>query len=107
MITEMERGVIGHCPYTGLADVYAAAYDLWHSGRRQEGFDMFGRILAFGSLGLADQNRLLIDRGVFKPTAHFRTASMGSSGGARRGIPIGDKGVREGLDRYLKPYLKG
>lgn len=112
MITEMERGVVGHCPYTGLADVYSAAYDLWHGGKRDEGFDMFGRILAFGSLGRADQNRLLIARGVFKPGTKFRNgnASGAVTGGAaaaqRAGLPLGDKGVRAALDTYLKPYLR-
>jgi 4-hydroxy-tetrahydrodipicolinate synthase len=116
MITEMERGVVGHCPYTGLGDVYAQAYDLWHAGRKREGFDMFGRILAFGSLGTADQNRLLISRGVFKPDTHFRKPSAAAGvaaggaaggGGARRGLPLGDKGVRVALETYLKPWLRG
>jgi 4-hydroxy-tetrahydrodipicolinate synthase len=109
MITEMERGFVGHCPYTGLGDVYAAAYDLWHGGKKAEGFDMFGRILAFASLGTANQNRLLISRGVFKPTATFRTPPVlaGSAGGARpRGLPINDAGVKAALNHYLKPVLK-
>jgi dihydrodipicolinate synthase/N-acetylneuraminate lyase len=29
MITEMQLGFSGHCPYTNLADVYASAYNLW------------------------------------------------------------------------------
>ena len=106
MITEMEMGFVGHCPYTGLADIYSAAYDLWHGGRRQEGFDMFGRILAFGSLGVPDQNRLLIARGVFKPNVRFRPAPAVTGPGAPRGRPLGDQGVRDGLDHYLKPYFK-
>ena len=51
MITEMELGFSGHCPVVALADVYAAAFDLWHAGKHREAFDMFGRILAFNSLG--------------------------------------------------------
>jgi dihydrodipicolinate synthase/N-acetylneuraminate lyase len=105
MLREMELGFVGTCPYTGLADVFAAAYDLWHGGQRQEGFDVFGRILAFNSLGTIDQNRLLIARGVFKPDVHFRAAPA-SSGGARSGPAIGDEEVRNALDGYLKPYLK-
>lgn len=102
MIAEMELGFVGHCPYTGLGDVYSATFDLWHSGRRREAFDMFGRILAFSSLGAIDQNRLLISRGVFKPTARFRTPPP--AGG---GVHLDDQGVRDALDRYLKPSLKG
>jgi 4-hydroxy-tetrahydrodipicolinate synthase len=114
MISEMERGFVGHCPYTGLGDIYAQAYDLWHSGRKEEGFTMFGRILAFASLGTADQNRLLISRGVFKPDTHFRTPSAaagvaaggGGGGGARRGLPLDDAGAHAGLETYLTPYFR-
>lgn len=49
-VTEMELGFSGHCPYTILADIYSAAYDLWHEGRKREAFDMFGRIQAMGSM---------------------------------------------------------
>ena len=65
---------MGHCPTVALADVYAAAFDLWHAGRRQEAFDMFGRILAFNSMGGSGRESVLIVRGVFKPTVQFRTA---------------------------------
>jgi dihydrodipicolinate synthase/N-acetylneuraminate lyase len=41
MIMEMERGFSGHCPYVDLADVFATAFDLWHSGKKREAFDMF------------------------------------------------------------------
>jgi dihydrodipicolinate synthase/N-acetylneuraminate lyase len=50
MITEMERGFIGYCPTTGLSDIYAQAFDLWHSGKKREAFDMFGRVPAFESI---------------------------------------------------------
>jgi dihydrodipicolinate synthase/N-acetylneuraminate lyase len=115
MINEMEAGFVGHCPYTGLADIYAAAFDLWHGGKRQEGFDMFGRLCAFTSMGTVDQNRLLIDRGVFKPTTTFRNGSAGAAangngGGGGRGGAAGprltDKGARGAISHYLKPYLR-
>jgi dihydrodipicolinate synthase/N-acetylneuraminate lyase len=117
MINEMEAGFVGHCPYTGLADVYAAAFDLWHGGKRQEGFDMFGRICAFTSMGMVDQNRLLIDRGVFKPDTKFRTpsgaagvaAGGGGGGGGGRGAAgprLNDKAARQALNRYMKSSYK-
>ena len=110
LINDMQAGFVGHCPYTGLADVYAQAFDLWHGGRQQEGFDMFGRILAFNSLGTVDQNRLLIHRGVFKPNVRFRPVPAGTATGAgtaaARGPRLTDQGARDGLERYLKPYLK-
>jgi 4-hydroxy-tetrahydrodipicolinate synthase len=109
MITEMERGVLGHCPYPSVSDIYAQAYDLWHAGRRQEAFVMFGHILAFDSLGMADQNRIMITRGVFKPDTRFRkniSMSAAAAGPVTRGIKLDDAGVRAALDTYLKPYLR-
>jgi 4-hydroxy-tetrahydrodipicolinate synthase len=112
MITEMERGFSGHCPTTGLSDVYAQAFDLWHAGKKREGFDMFGRVLAFASIPNAD-SYALIARGVFKESTITRSMSMaggGGGGGGRAQTPLneaGKKEIREALDTYLKPYLRG
>jgi dihydrodipicolinate synthase/N-acetylneuraminate lyase len=122
MVTEMELGFSGHCPTLALADVYAAAFDLWHAGKRQEAFDMFGRILAFNSLGTSGRDSVLIARGVFKPTVKSRNAPPaagveftpapgaggggGGGGGPRGGPHLDDKGVRDALNNYLKPYLR-
>src|ERR1017187_10566944 len=35
MIDEMRLGFSGHCPTTVLSDFYAAAFDLWHAGKRR------------------------------------------------------------------------
>src|SRR5215472_668794 len=114
MITEMERGFSGHCPTTGLSDIYAQAFDLWHAGKKREGFDMFGRVLAFGSIPNAD-SYVLIARGVFKESNITRRMSTsGGGGGGRAGgrgaAPLDDaakRDIREALSTYLKPYLKG
>jgi 4-hydroxy-tetrahydrodipicolinate synthase len=115
MVSEMELGFSGHCPVVGLADVYAAAFDLWHAGKHQEAFDMFGRILAFGSLGSVDSNALLVARGVFKPGVQSRnrsagggTTGRGGRGGAagRGGLRLDEKEIRDALAHYLKPYLR-
>lgn len=113
MITEMERGFEGHCPTTGLSDVYAQAFDLWHGGKKREAFDMFGRVLAFESIPNAG-TYVLIARGVFKEDTVTRAMSMaggGAGGGARRPTaPLdeaGKKEIREALNTYLKPYLRG
>jgi dihydrodipicolinate synthase/N-acetylneuraminate lyase len=118
MITEMERGFMGHCPTTGLSDIYAQAFDLWHAGKKREGFDMFGRVLAMDSIPNAD-GYVLIARGVFKEDTITRrmTASGGGGGGGRAGgggaravAPLDENGkreIREALNTYLKPYLKG
>ncbi len=125
MITEMELGFSGHCPYPTLADIYAAAFDLWHAGKKVEAFDMFGRIQALGTMGPVTGHDVLIARGVFKPGARGRSsapAAAGSDlpaggrggmggrggGGARGGgRPWGVKDIRDALDTYLKPYLRG
>ena len=107
MVTEMERGFTGHCPYTGLADVYAQAFDLWHSGKKREAFDMFGRVLAFESIPNANAYAL-IARGVFKEDTITRTMALPGEG--QRGVPINEankKEIREALNSYLKPYLRG
>lgn len=123
MINEMELGFSGHCPTVALSDVYAAAFDLWHAGKRQEAFDMFGRILAFNSMGSTGKESVLIVRGVFKPTVQFRNAPLaagvdaptpsgggrgggGGGGGANAGPHLDDKAVRDALEHYLKPYLR-
>ena len=65
MIDEMRLGFAGHCPFTGVSDLYASAFDLWHAGNRQKAFDMFGRILAFNSITGAAAY-VMAARGVFK-----------------------------------------
>jgi len=116
MITEMERGFMGHCPTTGLADIYAQAFDLWHAGKKREAFDMFGRVLAFESIPNSGSYEL-IARGVFKESTTTRSmSSSGGGGGGRAGgggrqvAPLdeaGKKDIRDALNTYLKPYLKG
>ncbi len=115
MITEMERGFWGHCPTTGVADVYAQAFDLWHAGKKREAFDMFGRVLAFDSIPNAGAY-VLIARGVFKEDTITRPMSMAGGGGGgggaarRAGAPLdetGKKEIRDALNAYLKPYLRG
>jgi len=112
MITEMERGFSGHCPYTTLADVYAAAFDLWHNGQKREAFDMFGRIQAFASITPISSLDIMIARGVFKPGTTARPAppvpgSEGRGGArGRGGRPLSIEEIRQELDAYLKPYLR-
>jgi 2-keto-3-deoxy-L-arabinonate dehydratase len=112
MITEMERGFSGHCPYTTLADVFATAFDLWHDGRKREAFDMFGRIQAFASITPISSMDIMIARGVFKQGTKGRPASSvpgaeGRGGArARGGGQLSIEEIRQELDAYLKPYLK-
>jgi 4-hydroxy-tetrahydrodipicolinate synthase len=116
MITEMELGFAGHCPFTGLADLYAAAYELFHSGRPREAWDMFGRILVYNSMASESGNSLLIARGVFKEGTTSREAppapdaagrgAAGRGATSRAGRKSTPDEIREVLERYLKPYLR-
>lgn len=107
LIAEMELGFWGHCPYTALADVYAASYNLWHGGRREEAFDMFGRVLAFDSLGAASGNEVLVARGVFKPTNTFRPLppSPGASAAPRISRHLDRRQIGDAIDLYIKPHV--
>ena len=75
MIDEMRLGFSGHCPTTVLSDFYAAAFDLWHAGKRREAFDMFGRLQAFNTITGAG-NYLMVVRGVFKENTKTRGGGM-------------------------------
>ncbi len=101
MIDEMRLGFAGHCPMTMLADFYAAAYDLWHSDKQGEAFDMFGRIQAFLTIPGATACLLQI-RGIFKEN----TRSRGGAGHASPPGEIQTKTVREAWDRFMKPHLR-
>ena len=107
MIDEMRLGFAGYCPTVGLSDLYQEAFVLYQAGKRREAFDMFGRILAFSSIPHADQY-LLVARGIFKENTKSRPAP--GMGGAQDKQLLNEndkKIIREALDTYLKPYLRG
>jgi 4-hydroxy-tetrahydrodipicolinate synthase len=108
MIDEMRLGFSGHCPTTVLSDFYAAAFDLWHAGKRPEAFDMFGRIQAFNSMTGAD-DYLMVVRGVFKENTRTRSMGGGRSGQITP-APLdqaGKQAIRDAWDQFMKPYLRG
>jgi dihydrodipicolinate synthase/N-acetylneuraminate lyase len=106
MLEEMRLGFSGHCPTTGLADVFQSAFDLWHAGKHKEAFDMFGRIQAFETIPGAGQY-ILQARGVLKEGVTFRnTPGMGDGRKAPALDDAAKKVIRDDLDEYLKPYLR-
>jgi dihydrodipicolinate synthase/N-acetylneuraminate lyase len=112
MMTEMESGFLGHCPYVSLADVYAAAFDLFHGGKRREAFDMFGRIQAMTSMMPQNTIDILIARGVLKEGTKTRNGPPvpgAENAGNRRPTPppMTHDEIRTTLKTYLGPYLKG
>src|SRR5439155_7673493 len=114
MIDEMRLGFTGHCPYTFLADFYAAAFDLWHAGKQREAFDMFGRTHAFTTIP-GVQGYALAMRGVFKETTKSRGGGGGAGGGGGRSgrgaaaslDEAGKKAIRDAWDQFMKPHLRG
>jgi 4-hydroxy-tetrahydrodipicolinate synthase len=115
MIDEMRLGFLGHCPTVELSDFFAAAFDLWHAGKRREAFDMFGRIQAWGSI-TGGQGYLMVVRGVFKENTKTRRGSVpgappaGGGGGRRPAGPLDEatkQAVRDAWDQFMKPYLRG
>jgi dihydrodipicolinate synthase/N-acetylneuraminate lyase len=105
MITEMERGFAGHCPFVSLADLYASAYDCYHAGNVREAFDQFGRIEAASSMFAQSDVNVLIARRVFPPGATTRVAPPAPGADSHRRVSSPDE-IRRHLDKYLKPYLR-
>jgi 4-hydroxy-tetrahydrodipicolinate synthase len=108
MITEMELGFSGHCPYTNLADLYATAYDLFHAGKKRDAYDMFGRVLAMGSIMPVNTIDIMIARGVFKEGTRTRTGPPvpGAPSKPHPGAVLTGDQIREKLQTYLGPWLR-
>jgi len=106
MITEMERGFVGHCPFVSLADLYASAYDLYRAGKVRAAFDQFGRIEAASSMFAQSDIDVMIARGVFAPGTTTRQAppAPGAVTGSRGHTDPEE--IKRVLDSYLKPYLR-
>jgi dihydrodipicolinate synthase/N-acetylneuraminate lyase len=106
MITEMELGFAGHCPFVSLADLYASAYDSYHAGKVREAFDQFGRIEAASSMFPQSGVDVLIARRVFRPGTTTRIAPPAPGADSRRREGPSPDEIRRDLDAYLKPYLR-
>jgi 4-hydroxy-tetrahydrodipicolinate synthase len=107
MMDEMRLGFTGFCPTVGLADLFQEAWELYEAGKVRESYDMFGRIQAFSTINGADRY-VMVARGIFKETTKSRpTPGMGVSAPQ---TPLSDadkKNVRDALNVYLRPYLRG
>jgi 4-hydroxy-tetrahydrodipicolinate synthase len=108
MMDEMRLGFTGYCPTVGMADVFQEAWELYEAGKLRESFVMFGRIQAFSTITNADRY-VMVARGIFKENTRSRpTPGMGESAGKQPPLTEEDKKVvREALNTYLKPYLRG
>ena len=110
-------GFAGLCPTPQFADLLQQAMELYWAGKKQEAFEMYGRVQAFATLPGATEY-MMVARGVFKETTKLRqqpmepeakAANPGGGGGGRRHAPPTDtqkQHIREALNTYLKPYLR-
>lgn len=108
MMDEMRLGFRGFCPVVGLADMFQQAWELYEAGKIRESYDMFGRIQAFSTIPNADRY-LMVARGIFKDDTKSRPMpGMGASAATQAPLTDADKKVvRDALNLYLKPYLRG
>jgi 4-hydroxy-tetrahydrodipicolinate synthase len=123
MMDEMRLGFTGFAPLVGMADIYQQAWELYKAGKVRESYDMFGRIQAFSTIVDAD-SYVMVARGIFKEDTKSRptpglsaVVGGGASGGRGSGGGAGGSGgsmteadkknVRDALNTYLKPYLRG
>ena len=106
MITEMERGFSGHCPYVSLADMYSTAYDSFHAGKVRTAFEQFGRIQAASSMFAQSDVNVLIARGVFPAGTTTRTAPPVPGAAPRNRPRVSVEEIKRILDTYLKSDLR-
>ncbi len=120
LIDEMIRGFSGSMPAASFADVYAAAWDLWHAGKQREAIQQFGIaaiLIQEISTYPEAMKYILYARGVFK-TYHSRRAERSSQAAADPKALASGRGqstavldatsqkvLRQMLD-LMKPYLK-
>ena len=106
MITEMERGFTGHCPFVSLSDMYASAFDLFHAGNRRAAYDQFGRIQAANSMMAQNNINILVARGVLKPGVTMRIAQTAAGSNVAKMTATTPDEIRRVLDTYLRPHLR-
>ena len=103
LIDEMQRGASGSMPAAPFADLYAAAWDVWHSGWHQEALDLFEKATLFipelAAYGQAASKYLLCLRGVFTNYAVRVKDSR---------APLDDsaKKTLHEMARFANPYFK-
>jgi len=108
LMDEMRLGFTGFCPTVGMADLFQQSWELYEAGKLRESYDMFGRIQAFSTIVDADRY-VMVARGIFKEDTKSRPMpGMGAGGGPQGPLTEADKkNVRDALNTYLKPYLRG
>jgi len=119
LLEELPLGFVGLCPTPQYADLLQQVMELYWAGKKQEAFDMFGRVQGFAAIPGATEY-MMVARGIFKETTKSRPQPMepearpagggrGGGGGAGRDAPLTSaqkKFIRGAIEDYLKPYLR-
>lgn len=108
LVSEMERGFIGACPFMSLPDVYQGAWEAWAAGDKARAFQIFGAIQAANTMFSQSSVEAMIARGLFKPGTTLRAAppAAGASPSGRYMPARSVDEIKHVLDTYLRPYLR-
>ena len=120
LIDEMIRGFSGSMPHAAFADVYASAWDLWHSGKQRDAIRQFGiAAVLLGELATYPQavKYILHVRGVFKTYGSRRPAGSNNAAVDPEALASGTGQLTAALDDtsqrvlrqmldLMKPFLK-
>ena len=129
LLQELPLGFTGLCPTPQYSDLLQQVMELYWAGKKQQAFDMYGRVQAFATIPGAT-GYMMVARGVFKETNKSRPQPMepeaqpaggggrggrgggaGGGGGGGRGAagPLTDaqkESIRKDMDEFLKPYMR-
>jgi 4-hydroxy-tetrahydrodipicolinate synthase len=121
LLEELPLGFMGLCPTPQYSDLLQQVMELYWAGKKNEAFDMFGRVQGFATITGATEY-MMVARGVFKESTKQRKQPMEpearSTGGARGGAGAGGganagplseaqkESIRAAIDQYLKPYMR-
>jgi 2-keto-3-deoxy-L-arabinonate dehydratase len=107
LITEMERGFVGACPFMTLSDVYQNAWEAWMAGDKAKAFQIFGAIQAANTMFSQSAVEAMIARGLFTPGTTLRMGPMAAGSGGGRYLPAHSVDeIRRVMDAYLRPYMR-
>jgi 4-hydroxy-tetrahydrodipicolinate synthase len=106
LISEMERGFQGSCPYVSLSDGYQSCFDAWHLGDHQRAFQIFGAMQAANTMLDQSSPSIFIARNIFRPGTELRTIPQEHARAPRYVPAQSPDQVRRVLETYLRPYLR-
>jgi 4-hydroxy-tetrahydrodipicolinate synthase len=102
LLSEMEEGFDGNCPAFTLYDFLQRTFELWHAGRQQEAFEMYGRYAAFMTIPNVDPYGM-IARGFFPDGTRIRVMPDGKD--AMAALSEADKRfIKRVYAEFLKRY---